>query len=624
MRVFSILGDVLGYYLPALAKTHALLSELNLTAIDFSLFNGSSDFFLSPNFFALHPLVVVYSLITPAEFATLKNLGKFLVLLLALHSFLACYFSLKLFTRFFFFEFGAAALIASAFAFSVYMVNATGQPPFVFSIAIIPWAAYGALTYGESPTFRNLLLACLPVVFGFMGGYTPLGVASLGLSAALVAARILVIDDSVLPIKEKVRALILASLPFICASIIIGPYLYAVYAFNRETSGIQVVSLFYSAHQLAETPQTLLRLISSHFAVPGPSYEFSLYWGFIPIIIITVFLFSSKTVDALTPRDWKLFKISALIYFATVLAIFGEFSVVSDLVYYLVPQVGKMHIYQRFLMPAHLLFAVMVALMLKAVIQVRPMVVSRVVLALLAVATLTCAYLVGYSPALSQNIGLNNYITFELLLGFLFACALIVPGKTFIYSAAIVLISLPAMDGMYDRTHGGNTLDKQRERQKIALDENEKARLVSYLKHFGDKVVIKYVDITPMWTKEGVETFPKDFPYFVLKELQLSSYGGFTFYLSARADYMRKMPVMGDVAVSPDWELIANSGADFVVARETDLKSGALSSMLAQVNREDLYRLPNDVVIVPLRASAEKHFRQKIQFLTMATSKFLQ
>ena len=602
-------GDSLGWYLPALEKTHSLLHSFNFTAIDFSSFNGSSDFFLSANFFAYHPLVIIYSLFIPAETTSIQESGNFLVLLLAVHSFLAVYFSTKLFTRFFSFEFGTAALIATIFTFSAYMIFTLGQPNYVFIATIIPWAAYGSLSYCETPNIRKLVYAILPIIFGFMGGYLPLGVAALALSVVLVATKLLVVDNTGNSYDELTRALFFALLPYVCASIIVGPYLYSTFQFLRETLSADTGSLFYSAHQLAEQPQSLLRLISSNlnYFVPGPFYEFSISWGFIAIIIATIFFSSAKTIGALTPQDWKIFKISAIVYFATILAIFGEFSVVSDLVYHLVPQVGKMHIYQRFLLLAHLLFAVMAALMLKAVVQVRPPVASRVVLALTAIAMLMAAYLMGRNPSFSQEIGLNNYLVFELLLAFLFACALIVPGKNFVYSSAIVLFCLPALDRMYDFSDGGNTFQKQQVRQKIALDSHERAQLVTYFKRFSDKVIIKYVDITPLWTKEGVETFPKVFPFFVLNEIQLSSYGGFTFYLSARADYMSKMPVAGPtVAVSPDWEYLKNTGADFVVARNSDVQHGALSGMFSKIKNEDLYKLPNDVVIFPIQTQTDK------------------
>ena len=80
---FLYTGDVLGWYLPALAKTQDLLHSFNFTAIDFSTFNGSSDFFLSPNFFSSHPLVVIYSLLASPETSSFQKLGQFFVILMA-------------------------------------------------------------------------------------------------------------------------------------------------------------------------------------------------------------------------------------------------------------------------------------------------------------------------------------------------------------------------------------------------------------------------------------------------------------------------------------------------------------------------------------------------------------
>lgn len=604
---FLYSGDALGQYLPMLAKTYDLLSSFNFTAIDYSSFNGSSDFFLSPSSHSYHPLVVIYSLLVPAKIATFQELGRLLVWLLAFHSFLACYFSIKLFTRFFSFEYGPAGLVGSAFAFSIYMVFSHNQPSFLFSVALIPWVAYAALCYSERPTFRQLVLASLPVVFLLLGSYLPLGVASLALSVVLVMASIVMIDDSGAPHAERFRRFFVALLPYVFASIVVLPYLYSVYSFYQETSAAVAPSLFFSAHQLAEQPQSLLRLISTHFSVPGPSAEFSVSWGLISIVIASLFIFGARSADALTPKNWTIFKLAALIYFATVLSIFGEYSVVSDLVYHLVPQVGTMHIYQRFLLPAHLLFAVMVALMLKAVVEVRPPIATRIVVAIFGVATLGAAYLVGRNPALSLEIGLNNYLVFELLLAFLFACALMFPGKAFIYSAAIILFCLPALAHMYNSSHSG-TFEAQRKRQIVALDEAEKARIVSYLKRVaGDKAVIKYVDITPLWNKEGIETFPKSFPFLVLKELRLSSYSGYMFYFGGRADYMRKMPIGAEVAVNPDWELVLKTGADFVVTRQSDIQNNALiNKLFARVKAEDMLRLHNDVVIIPLRGEVER------------------
>src|SRR5581483_3036275 len=308
---FLYMGDVVGFYWPALAKMHALISSLNFTAIDFSLFNGSSDYFLTTNLYGYHPIILIYSLLVSAKMTTLRDLGQFLVWMLALHSFLACYFSLKLLTRFFSFDFGAAGLAATIFAFSNMVVSVHGEPEILFAVSIFPWAAYEALAFRERPKLRRLILACMPVVFGFMGGYIPMAVASLMLSAVLVAVKVFVLEDSVIPLSERARAFGIASLPFLCGALLLGPYLYSVYNFFKESPSGGWPSLFFSAHQLAELPQTLIRFLSFNFPVPGPSYEFSLTWGFIAVTVVAIFILSPKVMDAVTPQEWKIFKVFA-------------------------------------------------------------------------------------------------------------------------------------------------------------------------------------------------------------------------------------------------------------------------------------------------------------------------
>ena len=303
---FLYTGDVLGWYLPALAKTHTLIHGFNFSAIDYSSFNGSSDFFLSPNFFSCHPVVVIYCLLVSPETTTLQQLGHFFVLLMALHSFLAFYFSLKLFNRFFAFEFGAAALIATVFAFSMHMLNSLGQPVFLLCSSITPWAAYAALAYVDRPSFRLLVFACLPIIFGLLGGYMPLAVACLALSATLVAAKLLYFDGEEAPLDKRIHSLLFSLLPYVLAIVIVGPYIYAIVKFHKETLSAGVGSVFYSAHQYAQLPQNLLTLFSSHFYIPGPESEFTILWGFIAISVSAIFLLNCCQFRSTTKESFSI------------------------------------------------------------------------------------------------------------------------------------------------------------------------------------------------------------------------------------------------------------------------------------------------------------------------------
>lgn len=612
---FLYTGDLLGWYLPALMKTHTLLHALHFSAIDYSTFGASSDFFLSPNFFAYHPVVVLASIFVSPDKLSLQHYGHFLVLLYVFHTFLACYFSTKLFVHFFKMEFGAAALVAVIFSFSMPTLNALGQPPIFFAATIIPWVVYAVLRFSENPSYRQLLVSCLPILFGFMAGYMPMCIASLALSAVIVFAKLFYFDADKLSPRDRTKSVLLALIPFLLSSVIVAPYLYSVLMFHLETTSVGTVSLFYSAHQLAQLPQSILHIFSKHFAVPGRVIEFPVTAGFIALAIAALFFFSSAATEKLSKFEWKVFAFFSVVYFATVLSIFGNYSVLSDMVYYFIPQVGKMHLYERFLLPAHLLFGVILALMLKAVIDSRPKVLVRMLLFFFVLLTLVSAYLVALRPVEAAAVGLNNYLVFEFLLALLFTCTLFVPSRAFVYFSAIVFIFMLPLDRMYDDSFGINTLDEQKKIHHFSLNENIKAQITDYLKAHSDKRIIKYVDITPMWSKgtvfglyanAGTEPFPKVFPDYVLNKINLSSYGGFTFYLSARADYMKRMPVVGDdIAVNPDWEYLRNTGADFLVALESDIKEGAVRSLTENIKPEDILRLPNNVVMLPLYFDAD-------------------
>jgi hypothetical protein len=596
-------GDVLGFYWPYLAKLQYLLSRHHFVALDFGQFNASADFFLAANFFPCHPLFVVWSLCSSPEATTFQAAGRILVLALFIHSFVACYFALRLLTRFFHLDFWTAAFAATAFAFSVYAVNAHGEPMYLFCASIVPWAAYAALDYAEKRGFQRLVLAAFPVLVGFFAGYVPLGIACLAMSAILVGIRLFLLDETNSSVAARASRFFAAMLPFILGSIVAAPYLLQVFFFLKASPSASRPSLFYSAHQLADLPQSILRAVSYRLPIPGPFTEFSITWGFIAMAVAAIFLCSTRAMESLSRREWILLKAAGLIYCTVALSVFGQYSVVSDLVFYFIPQVGGMHIYQRFLLPAQMLFGVMIALMLKAVIDARPVSGLRIALVLFACAAFAVAWYLIRQPESAGDIGFNNYLVFELLVAALAMVAMLVPDRVLASIATLALFTLPALDLMYDRCHGASAFDAQVARQGVMLDESLRAGVVAYLQRFRGqgKDLIKYVDITPRWNGQGAETFPKAFPHFVLKEISLSPYSGWNFYLSSRADYMATIPYEGDGRFHPEWERLRMSGADFVVAMEADLPS--LTPLTGTLSASDVHRLPDGVVLAPLTSA---------------------
>jgi len=83
---------------------------------------------------------------------------------------------------------------------------------------------------------------------------------------------------------------------------------------------------------------------------------------------------------------------------------------------------------------------------------------------------------------------------------------------------ALGLAILPSLNRYYDLASGGNTLDVQYKIKPVVLDGNERVRFLNFLSQFDGKDVIKYVDLTPMWNPAGNESFPKDYPYFIVAQ----------------------------------------------------------------------------------------------------------
>jgi len=608
-------GDIVGFYAPMIMKVHSLVRDLQFTGLDFSLYNGSSDFFLSPNFFTFHPIVIFYSLVTPSSADTVQSVGQLLTMMMVLHTFLALYFTQRLFRKFFEFDFWTALFAGVMFAFSIHMVHALGQPPFFFVATVLPWVCCAALENLARPSLVQSLLASVPVVLALVGGYIPLGLGALGFALIVAGAYLAATQYAqALSLRTVASRAIYLIIPFAIGTAVCALYILSLFFFNRETSSGEPLTLFYSAHQLAEAPSGLLRSISEQWRVPGPLIEFSVTAGLVPIAIALIFVFSQRSVTALTARELVILKVAGTLYFLSVLAIFGVYSVLGDMVYYFVPQIGTMHIYQRFLMFGHLAFAAIIAIMLRGVTAARPSLTLRIVLATLILATLIAAYAAAYDPALMPALGMSPHIVIELLTAALVVGALLLPGKKFVFIAATAFAIMPAVDRMYELSQYGNTYEKQSRRQSLYLKPEESVAVANYIKQHTKKEFVKYVDITPMWTSEGIESFPKVFPYLLLDELKLSSYGGFTFYLSSRNAYRSRMPVEGDVRVRPDWGLLQEGGVDFVVVKTEEANEGALANLLASVPQQDRYTLPNGVMMIPVPSVRDEAEQDRLIF----------
>jgi hypothetical protein len=605
---FLYTGDMLGGVMPAVLKIYHLVSNHQFSGIDYSQLNGSVDNFLTVNFFSVSPLLIGSSIfLAPFDLGE-RSLNFLLVTLLAINSFLAFYFTVKLLTRFFKLELIYSLVAAFMFAFSIHMITSLNQATFVFSTALIPWIIYAALAYQSDKSYKNLFLGALPVILTFLGGYVPLA-----LMALLISILFIVFYNFSKGFNHKsVNNFLISITPFLFGALIVSPYFMALLDFYRDSTANGRANISFSAHSLAELPQSFIRVISTKAFVHGPFYEMTLRFGLVPIAIIILFFFKDGAFKKLGLDKGLLLKFCAGVFFVLIFIQYGQYSVLSDMFYYFMPQIGGMHIYQRFLLPGQIFFAVGIALMLYGVVNNKQTSYIKYFILFTTAAILLMSFFVSRDPDFQSKYGLDNYFILELIALNVFLFSLLLPGKLFVSAVAIVAITMPSLDQMYDMTQYGNKYTQKKDQYGVRLNYDERAGLVRYLKSNYNKDVVKYFDLSVLWDEQGKEPLSKWFPYLVLNDINLASYSGFNFNMHSRRDYMTLLP-MGPsgpplLRHMPNWNYVLDAGADFVVLHKKQLDSGMLNSVEEYFDLLKIHTFPDNMMIVPTRKYKDSYY----------------
>jgi F5/8 type C domain len=597
-------GDFWHVWLPLVAQVNSLVQRGVFSGIEFATHGGAAEFFIRPGLYAYHPILLLYSFFSHS--GAVDRLIRFSVLLLALHSFLACYFAIRVAFRYLKMGMGAAIFVGLGYAFSWQMVTAMEFPPFLLATTLLPWSIYAALAVNDRPSLRKVLQCSLPAFMMLLGGYSVIAFTCLVLAWGFVAAYLLYIQGSGSTLRDRFTRLAWATAPFVVAGVVVLPLFWAMLKYFPLGRGPAAVTIFHSAYEVAEKPRTILRLLSPHLVVPGPMLEFTLVWGTIAVVIAILFFAGLRDTEELSASDWSLFKVCASVYALLVLAIYGVSSAVSDLLYYL-PGIGMMHSYQRHLVAIQFFFMIAMGIMLQAITRRAPNLAVKMTLFALAGLLAFSAYGVANDSALAKDLHLNDYIVLELLFGLLFTASLLVPGKWFAALAATFLTFLTPLRYMYDFSTGpGNArvYDVQRTQQ-LNLDSENNARVVSYFRTHSRKPIVKYLDLQP----GVINYFPRNYPWFLAMDLQLSTYGGYEFLQAPRASYAQRMPFVpleGNAdywIMRPDWNWVAQTEAEFVIYQDGfRLNDPHLPEMADLRDPANVLRLPNNIVIAPLRA----------------------
>lgn len=602
-------GDVLGFYWPSLLKIRWLIAHHDFTAIDYSLFNGSAGFFLTPNLFSVYPVFVLGSLCSAFFKVTAADLERLLTWTIAMNGFAACYFTIKLTVRYLRWDLWRGALAGCFFGFSTYVVSTAGEPQYQMCACMVPCIAYASLRFMETPGKSTFVLATLPVVFALLGGYLPMGLAATGFGLATALFALWYASAHLSSIRWS--SLFRLALPTLASILITSPLMLDIHRFLMDSPSATAPGLFFSAHQFADPPQAILRAISFRLVVPGPFHESSATVGMIGLVILAMFFFRKDISDGFEKKDVQSILICIGLYSFFVLITYGTFSALSDAFFYFAPQLGKMHVYQRFLMMAHLFLAVAITMTLHGLLRASNSS-GRTAMVLAVILLFTTASLVGWYPDTAQKVGLNNFVVFEVLCLFLFLAFYRTGIRSAVFLAALVLMNVPAMRLMYNWSLEAFNWSSESLTNPVCLDESVQNAIVQFMRSHSKKTAVKYVDLSPLWKDDKwEEVFPKSFPYWVEDKIALSSYHGFNYYLSSRQDYMSFMRVgvshplptpdsPPPMALQPSWDWIEKTGGDYAVIEAAALEKGEVPEYLLDPDSGKL-SLPNHLVLVPLR-----------------------
>ncbi len=571
--------------------------------VDIFTHGGASEFFLRPNLPIYHPLVLLLSPLAKAD--NPGQLASLYVIIMFVHAFLGCYFLHRLAMRFLRCDLPLATFIALGGAFSVQMVHALWYLPFAVIGWTMPMAIYAGLHAARAGNYRSLVLASLPVFLIYVAGYVPMALGAIMLSQlSILVYEFYQARD--LPRRSRMENTLAAFMPAVLASLIAAPYYLAVAKFHHlsEIANRGSDNIFEIAHQLTEVPQNLFRLLASNLAYPGPLYEFSLFWGLVPVLVFILYLNRAGGVPSVRmPKErmhYHLMLFSLAIYTLFALAIFGVSSAVSDIFYYFVPILGSMHLYQRYQVLSQLFLIVFTGLMLNEVLKNPRLGMVKGLAVFVTVLIIAVAQLLHMRQPLWDAPAVNGGLVIELVYALLFLIGIILCERRTVLYLATVLMLLVSLAGVYRYSSDSNLFLASKRQEEVSLNRDEVNAIASYFSQNSPKALIKYVDLI---SHPGAVS--KNLPWFMLGKVRASSYYGYDWHLAADYRFRDKMPAAGvPLEMLPDWDWVHHTGADFVIYQTGNLKRDPkLQNYIDSKDSRHVFHLGNksDIVIAPLK-----------------------
>ena len=541
-------GDLHNLYFPQFIRGYYLAKSHVWYGVDLLTNNGASAYFLRPNIPTYYPPhIIIYKLF---ELDGIVQFSRAFVWSLCIHAMLAFYSIIKLSKRFLKFNIWYALILAVSYVFTIAKSNEL--TPFYYVAALFPAIIYLSLTLLRNKSWKLGLISSAAYVCVFLSGYLPLAIHSVVLSLVVVLAIKWLQEDGKLRTYNIDFAIAVS--PVALAAIIVFPLYLAILNYHKLVTGIP--DGVWGAHEFWYQLPDLLSLLSAGFMPLTQVETPHVVIGLLPLFIIALTL-TVRSISTVDEEGNRLVVFALAIFGFHVILAAGKSTGLPDVFYYLVPGLGKMHLYGRYLITSSFLVFLASSLLLKKLIESPERLNYRCILLVLILFICTF-YVVGRFVELS-NIHLDQLIMELLFLGIFIIILSSKSSRAPVVWAlfAVTLVKLGSFNSIYNTTTPANP--PAYANALVFSTEREQALLNYARQNSESKEVVKYADLTTSIDKPNGVLL--NFPWVVQAGIPLSNYMGYELHLSVDKDYLRGFPWFGKV----DFSWMQKTGVDFFI-----------------------------------------------------------
>ncbi|MFC1566331.1 hypothetical protein ACFL4A_00650 [bacterium] len=549
-RLYYYFIDELCLYVPQFMHSYFSSKNIIFSGIDFFTANGSSEFFLRPNIVTAYPIYFLISFLT-----NIRGIEGFFLLMLFIiffHASIAMFFAQILAKKFFRFSTVASLFFAVFLVFSSKTMTAKQFPPFYYMVMLIPLLMYVSLSSLSIKNRISLFFISGVYVLMFLTGYIPLALASVVITIIFVSLYHIYINKKGY-VKKSLPGLVRLFIPVGIASVVVGPFYFAILKYHKIASTMPA-DIKTIAHSVCLQLSDLLTIFSYGIFRIKEIEITTLYIGLIPIVAIFIYVFSNSNKGKLRSFQKRLIAIILPIVLISFLISFGDMFGLSSVFYSLVPGLGGMHLYARYMLITNVFFSLLVTILFSSALKKKDYRIGKVLIILSVILFLFLNIFIYLGNTASLHLIRFNTVLVEILFLMFFFIAYLKLSRKWIFYVGIVLIFILNTTYFYAYTDANHVYAKDY----IYLHKDDEKGMINFIKTNSQKELIKYVNLMPNPRNVYI---PRNYPWMVQKEIKLSNYLGYELHLASDLRYREKFPFYERI----NFEWLWKTGVDFVI-----------------------------------------------------------